>query len=106
MSFVATTSDAADSARSPGAKLEGRGGMAYVAAGDLTKWHVAMDNCTDVSIFCNRSLLRDVESSAVVWTITGHAKGAEIVLDEFGHFMDSQQCILKEQAAICCVSTM
>jgi hypothetical protein len=60
--------------------------MAYVATGDLTKWHVAMDNCTDVSIFCNRSLLKDVESSAVLWTITGHARGAEIVLDEVGAF--------------------
>jgi hypothetical protein len=41
-----------------------------------------------VSIFANKKLLDDVKISDNVWVITGHAKGAEIILDEVGKFHD------------------
>jgi hypothetical protein len=50
--------------------------------------HVALDNCTDVSIFSNAVLLSNIREADDQWSVTGHAKGAEIIMDKQGIFSD------------------
>jgi hypothetical protein len=51
------------------------------------RFHVALDNCTDVSIFSNKRLLDNVHQSDNAWIIEGHKRGSEIKFDNEGTFM-------------------
>ena len=87
-------SDAAKTARPPGKDKYGHAGVAcMVGRGDdrveeMTKYHVALDNCTDVSIFMNKDLLTRMRNSEYVWTVTGHKRGSDLVLNTEGDFYD------------------
>ena len=53
---------------------------------DLNRWQVAMDNCTDVSIFCNKDLLTNLRKARAKWIISGHKRGSDIELTTAGDF--------------------
>ena len=82
-------SDAAKTARPPGhRRKKGGSGSAYCAEMDhaLNDTDIALDNCTDVSIFKNKALLSDVKESEYQWTVSGHAEGVDIIMTETGKF--------------------
>ena len=45
-----------------------------------------MDNCTDLSIFCNKDLLTNLRKARAKWTISGHKRGRDIELTTAGDF--------------------
>ena len=49
--------------------------------------HVAMDNCTDCSIFVNKQLLKGLRRSEYDWVITGHKRGSDLVMNTEGDFL-------------------
>lgn len=81
--------DTAESARPPGPK-ENKIRFVSLVANDLewdNRYHVALDNCTDVSIFANRNLLENLRTADETWRIGGHKAGSEICFDKQGKFM-------------------
>ena len=98
-------SDAAKSARPPGNEKSGPLGIIGCLAGDggmsemLTNRHVALDNCTDKSIFMNKNLIKSIKKSDHKWILTGHKKGVELELDQQGTFMGVE--VLYSRGASC-----
>jgi hypothetical protein len=59
---------------------------------------IALDNCTDVSIFCNRRLLTDV-TQGPRWEITGHKANVSIYTNLSGNFGLMNVVYAKDAAA-------
>lgn len=45
-----------------------------------------MNNCTDVTIFCNKGLLTNLRKAKAKWIISGHKRGSDIELTTAGDF--------------------
>jgi hypothetical protein len=101
--ILTTPLDAAKSARPPGVAQRKCQQLASAAVSALEevdwdyRFHLALDNCTDVSIFLNERLLDNVHQNENA--IKGHKCGSKILFDTEGRFMGMAVLFSKHASA-------